>query len=48
MWDYSMGQDDSKGEEMRDLMGKAFKAPLQLEQAGLVSHHFEEDPKMVN
>eukprot|EP00277_Geminigera_cryophila_P002141 CAMPEP_0179419102 /NCGR_PEP_ID=MMETSP0799-20121207/8407_1 /TAXON_ID=46947 /ORGANISM="Geminigera cryophila, Strain CCMP2564" /LENGTH=309 /DNA_ID=CAMNT_0021192527 /DNA_START=261 /DNA_END=1190 /DNA_ORIENTATION=- len=47
MWDYSMGQDDSKGEEMRDLMGKAFKAPLQLEQAGLVSHHLEEDPKMV-
>lgn len=47
MWDHNMGQDESMSQLMRDLISKAFKGPLQIEQARVVSQQLEADPKMV-
>jgi hypothetical protein len=47
MWDYSIGQDDSKAILIRDLMAKALKTPLPGEHVRLVAEELEADPKLV-
>ncbi|KAJ1484161.1 hypothetical protein T484DRAFT_1797813, partial [Baffinella frigidus] len=45
MWDHSMGADASQGQEVRELMSKAFKGPLQALQQQQLLALLDSDPK---
>ncbi|EKX52614.1 hypothetical protein GUITHDRAFT_84642 [Guillardia theta CCMP2712] len=47
MWDNSMCAEGSKGKEVRELMSKAFKGPLQTAQVQQVLAELESDAKLV-
>ncbi len=47
LWDSAMGQDDSKGAEVRELMAKAFKGPLIPQQQQQVLQELESDARLV-
>jgi len=47
MWDHSMGADASQGQEVRELMSKAFKGPLQALQQQQLLALLDSDPKVV-
>mmetsp|Transcript_10802 Transcript_10802/g.19075 ORF Transcript_10802/g.19075 Transcript_10802/m.19075 type:complete len:507 (+) Transcript_10802:73-1593(+) len=46
LWDASMCEDTSRGEEFRELMAKAFKGPLVPAQQKQVLQELEEDPRL--
>jgi hypothetical protein len=48
LWDVAMGQDDSKGAEVRELMAKAFKGPLVPQQQQQVLRELESDARLVH
>jgi hypothetical protein len=48
LWDAGLCQDNSKGAEVRELMSKAFKGPLKVEEQGQVLAELEADKKLVN
>jgi len=47
VWDMSLGEDTSRGAEVRELMNKAFRGPLVPSQQQQVLAELEADPKMV-
>ncbi|CAM9440327.1 unnamed protein product [Ectocarpus sp. 6 AP-2014] len=47
LWDTSMGQDSSKGAEVRDVMAKAFKGPLLPTQQQQVLSELQGDARLV-
>ena len=47
VWDTTLGEDTSRGAEVRALMGKAFRGPLVPAQQQQVLAELEADPKMV-
>eukprot|EP00947_MAST-08B_sp_MAST-8B-sp1_P006661 g6661.t1 len=47
MWDFTMCEDTSRGAEIRELMGKAFKGPLVPAQQQQVLSELEAEPKLV-
>ena len=47
LWDYSMGADNAKTGEVRELMGKAFRGPLVPAQQQQVLAELESDGKLV-
>ena len=47
MWDLTMCEDTSRGAEIRELMGKAFKGPLVPTQQQQVLSELEAEPKLV-
>ncbi|CAM9788326.1 unnamed protein product, partial [Hapterophycus canaliculatus] len=47
LWDTSMGQDSSKGAEVRDVMAKAFKGPLLPTQQQQVLSELQADARLV-
>jgi len=48
LWDQGLCQDNSKGAEVRELMSKAFKGPLKVEEQQQVLAELEADKKLVN
>lgn len=48
MWDYTMCADSSKGQQVRELMAKAFKGPLQSAQQTTLLADLEADAKLVH
>lgn len=47
VWDVTLGEDTSRGAEVRELMAKAFRGPLVPTQQQQVLQELEADPKMV-
>lgn len=47
VWDVTLGEDTSRGAEVRELMAKAFRGPLVPTQQQQVLAELEADPKMV-
>jgi len=47
LWDYRMCMENEKGSEVRELMAKAFKAPLLPDQQKQITKEFESNPKLV-
>jgi hypothetical protein len=48
LWEGGMCQDNSKGAEVRELMSKAFKGPLKMEEQQQVLGELEADKKLVS
>mmetsp|Transcript_30602 Transcript_30602/g.36071 ORF Transcript_30602/g.36071 Transcript_30602/m.36071 type:complete len:424 (+) Transcript_30602:138-1409(+) len=48
LWETGLCQDNSKGAEVRELMSKAFKGPLKVEESQQVLAELEADKKLVN
>jgi len=48
LWDPSIGNRDPRNAEIRDLMSKATKSPLQKEQQSLLISQLEKDPRILH
>ena len=48
LWESGLCQDNSKGAEVRELMSKAFKGPLKVDESQQVLAELEADKKLVN